>query len=174
MKNRLEFAKELLREDGVIFVQIDDNEQAYLKVLMDSIFGRDNFVANIIWNSINSVLKQSNFIRKEHEFVLVYAKDIKLLKFNKLENTMNFKNIDNDPRGEWFSSNAASPNQKSSKNKFAILLPNGDECIRNWKFSYEQFKNGEVSLYFKGGNVPRLKIYKNEYDKLSKIESSIF
>ena len=71
MKNRLEIARELLRDDGVIFVQCDDNEQAYLKVLMDEIFGRENFVANAIWNSISSVLKQSKFIRKEHEFILL-------------------------------------------------------------------------------------------------------
>lgn len=174
MKNRLEIAREFLREDGVIFIQCDDNEQAYLKVLCDEIFGRENFVANAVWNSINSVLKQSKFIRKEHEYILIYAKNSEKLEFNKLENTMEFQNIDNDPKGEWFSSNAASPNQDSNKNKFAIKLPNGNECIRNWKFSYDDFKNGKVNLYFKGGNVPRLKIYKNEYNLYTKVESSIF
>lgn len=174
MKCRLEVAREFLRDDGVIFIQCDDNEQAYLKVLCDEIFGRENFVANVVWNSINSVLKQSDFIRKEHEYILIYAKTIKHLEFNRLKNTMKFQNIDNDPKGEWFSSNASSPNQDSDKNKFAIKLPNGDECIRNWKFSYEDFKNNKVSLYFKDGNVPRLKIYKSEYDLYTKVESSIF
>lgn len=173
MKNRLEIARELLRDDGVIFVQCDDNEQAYLKVLMDEIFGRENFVANAIWNSISSVLKQSKFIRKEHEFILIYAKNKLNLKFNKLENSMEFANPDNDPNGSWFSSNAASPNQKSQTNFFGIELPNGEICERNWKFSYEEFKNGQISLYFKGGNVPRLKIYEKDYDKNTAIQSSI-
>ncbi|WP_289258935.1 site-specific DNA-methyltransferase [Campylobacter sp.] len=174
MKNRLEIARELLRDDGVIFVQCDDNEQAYLKVLMDEIFGRENFVACGIWNSISSVLKQSKFIRKEHEFILIYAKNKLNLKFNKLENSMKFENLDNDPNGAWFSSNAASPNQKSKTNFFGIKLPNGEICERNWKFTYEEFINGEVSLYFKDGNVPRLKIYEKDYDKNTAIQSSIF
>ena len=174
MKNRLEIAREFLSEDGVIFVQCDDNEQAYLKVLMDEIFGRENFVACGIWNSISSVLKQSKFIRKEHEFILIYAKNKLNLKFNKLENSMKFENLDNDPNGAWFSSNAASPNQKSKTNFFGIKLPNGEICERNWKFTYEEFINGEVSLYFKDGNVPRLKIYEKDYDKNTAIQSSIF
>ena len=167
-------ARELLRDDGVIFVQCDDNEQAYLKVLMDEIFGKENFVANAIWNSISSVLKQSKFIRKEHEFILIYAKNKLNLNFNKLENSMEFQNPDNDPNGAWFSSNAASPNQKSQTNFFGIELPNGEVCQRNWKFSYDEFINGKVSLYFKGGNVPRLKIYEKDYDKNTAIQSSIF
>lgn len=174
MLPRLKLARDLLKDDGVIFISIDDNEQANLKLLCDEIFGEDNFVSNIIWNSINSVLKQSNFIRKEHEYILCYAKNKDNLIFNKLENTMEFQNIDNDPKGEWFSSNAASPNQNSNKNKFAITLPNGTQCVRNWKFTYDEFVSGKVNLYFKGGNVPRLKIYKSEYNLNTRIESSIF
>lgn len=174
MLPRLKLARDLLKDDGVIFISIDDNEQANLKLLCDEIFGEDNFVSNIIWNSINSVLKQSNFIRKEHEYILCYAKNKDNLIFNKLENTMEFQNIDNDSKGEWFNSNAASPNQNSNKNKFAITLPDGTECVRNWKFTYDEFVSGKVNLYFKGGNVPRLKIYKSEYNLNTRIESSIF
>ncbi|GAA7653716.1 hypothetical protein JP0143_04990 [Helicobacter pylori] len=61
----------------------------------------------------------------------MYAKNKLNLVFNRLKNTMIFENLDNDPKGAWFSSNAASPNQNSDKNKFAIKLPNGNECIRN-------------------------------------------
>ena len=173
MLPRLKLARDLLREDGVIFISIDDNEQANLKILCDEIFGEDNFVSCLVWNSVSSVLKQSQHFRKEHEYIFCYAKDKQNLLFSKLENRMKFENPDNDPRGEWFSSNAASPNQKDDKNKFAIELPNGDKCIRNWKFSYEDFVNNKISLYFKGGNVPRLKIYKDDYDSLSKIQGSI-
>ena len=94
-------------------------------------------------------LKQSKFIRKEHEYILIYAKDRDNLEFTKLKNTMEFSNPDNDPKGEWFSSNAASPNQNTDKNKFPIKLPNGNECVRSWKFSLDDFQNGKVSLYFK-------------------------
>lgn len=174
MLPRLKLARDLLKEDGVIFISIDDNEQANLKLLCDEIFGEDNFVACLIWNSINSVLKQSKFIRKEHEYILIYAKDRDNLEFTKLKNTMEFSNPDNDPKGEWFSSNAASPNQNTDKNKFPIKLPNGNECVRSWKFSLDDFQNGKVSLYFKNGNVPRLKIYKSEYDENTQIHSSIF
>ena len=171
---RLKLARDLLKDDGVIFCSIDDKNQAYIKCLFDEIFGEENFVANAIWNSISSVLKQSKFIRKEHEFILIYAKNKLNLNFNKLENSMEFQNPDNDPNGAWFSSNAASPNQKSQTNFFGIELPNGEVCQRNWKFSYDEFINGKVSLYFKGGNVPRLKIYEKDYDKNTAIQSSIF
>ncbi len=174
MYPRLYIARQLLRDDGVIFISIDDNEQANLKLLCDEIFGEDNFVANIVWNSISSVLKQSKYIRKEHEYILCYANNKDYLIFNKMANTMEFSNLDNDPKGEWFSSNAAHPNQNSDVNKFAIRLPNGGECVRNWKFSYEDFISGKISLYFKDGNVPRLKIYKSAHNQNTKVLSSIF
>lgn len=101
MENRLELAHSLLNDKGVMFVSIDDNEQAYCKALMDEVFngGGDNFVANVVWNSISSVLKQSKYIRKEHEYILVYAKNKLNLVFNRLKNTMIFENLDNDPKG---------------------------------------------------------------------------
>ena len=75
MKNRLEIARELLRDDGVIFVQCDDNEQAYLKVLMDEIFGKDNFVGCIVWlNKEGGGKSDSAHFRKKHEYILCYAK----------------------------------------------------------------------------------------------------
>ncbi|WQY45942.1 site-specific DNA-methyltransferase [Helicobacter pylori] len=98
---------------------------------------------------MSSVLKQSKYIRKEHEYILVYAKNKLNLVFNRLKNTMIFENLDNDPKGAWFSSNAASPNQNSDKNKFAIKLPKDD-------------------------NMPRLKIYQSDYDANTAIMSSIF
>lgn len=170
---RLYIARELLRDDGVIFISIDDNEQAQLKILCDEIFGEENFVANLTWNSVSSVLKQSKLIRKEHEFILIYSKNKEKLAFNRLENNMKFSNPDNDPNGPWFSSNAASPDQKSKINFFGIELPNGKICERNWKFTYEDFISGHISLYLKGSNVPRLKIYERDYDKNTSVQSSI-
>ena len=136
---RLMLARNLLSDDGVIFISIDDNEQANLKKICDEVFGVQNFVAKLTWNSIASVLKQSKFIRKEHEFILTYSKNKEKLAFNRLKNNMEFSNPDNDPNGPWFSSNAASPDQKSKINFFGIKLPNGEICERNWKFNYEDF-----------------------------------
>ena len=75
MKNRLKIARELLRDDGVIFISIDDNEQAYLKVLCDEIFGRENFVANLIWaNKEGGGGGDSKFFKIKHEYIIVYCK----------------------------------------------------------------------------------------------------
>ncbi|EAK7235667.1 site-specific DNA-methyltransferase [Campylobacter upsaliensis] len=74
MKNRLEIAKEFLRDDGVIFIQCDDNEQDYLKVLCDEIFGRENFVATICWRKKTGGGQDSIYFAKEHEYILCYQK----------------------------------------------------------------------------------------------------
>lgn len=83
MKNRLEVARELLRYDGVIFISIDDNEQAYLKVLCDEIFGRENFVANLIWNNSTGGGIKKKYFNKTHENILCFSKNkIVLQEFN--------------------------------------------------------------------------------------------
>jgi adenine-specific DNA-methyltransferase len=82
MKNRLEIAKDLLRSDGVIFVQCDDNEQAYLKVLMDEVFGRENFVCNFVWKGRGG-RQDSKFIAQIHETIILFSKNIKSLDINK-------------------------------------------------------------------------------------------
>jgi len=74
MKNRLEEAKKLLREDGVIFVQCDDNEQAYLRILMDEVFARENFLGNLIWKSKITGGHDSNNLNSVHEYVLCFSK----------------------------------------------------------------------------------------------------
>ena len=171
MEPRLKLAKNLLKEDGVIFISIDDNEMPNLRCLCDKTFGEENFISNSIWASNKSVLKQSNYIRKDHEYVLVYGKCKYLTKsFRRFQNAMVFKNIDNDPKGAWFSSNAAKP---GNSNMFKVRLPNGNEVERNWKFTEEEYRSGKVDLYFKGNNVPRLKIYESDYDLNTKIASSI-
>lgn len=84
MKNRLEIAREFLRDDGVIFVQCDDNEQAYLKVLMDEIFGRENF-DSCITHIVKPEGRMYGNIAKTHEYILIYAKNIALLEFDEIE-----------------------------------------------------------------------------------------
>lgn len=83
MKNRLEVAREFLREDGVIFIQCDDNEQAYLKVLCDEIFGRENFVGCLVWaNKEGGGKSDSKHFRKKHEYILCYAKYKEILEIH--------------------------------------------------------------------------------------------
>lgn len=173
MDKRLKIAKKLLNQKGVIFISIDDNEQSQLKLLCDTVFGEQNFISTSIWHSNKSVLKQSKTIRKDHEYVLVYAKNYNQVSFNRLENSMEFTNPDKDPKGPWFSSNATLKTDKSHANYFGIDLPNGDLCYRRWKFSEKDFNADKIDLYFKEGNVPRLKIYESDYDKNTGVPSSI-
>ncbi len=166
MKKRLELARELLADDGVIFVSIDDNEQAYLKVLMDEIFGEENFITNFLWQTNNSAMKVIKYVRNDFEYILCYSK-IKnnINSFSKKENkTITFENPDNDPNGPWFSSNATYKLNENNSKTFEIKLPNGNLIKRTWRFTKEEFKKGKVSLYFSGNNVPRLKIYKKDYN----------
>lgn len=93
MKNRLEIAKELLRDDGVIFVQCGDNEQAYLKVLMDEIFGRENFVATICRIATKRVKGDAKNINKNHDYIHLYARKIENFSIKHLKKEYNNKSI---------------------------------------------------------------------------------
>ena len=95
MKKRLILAKELLADDGVIFVSIDDNEQAYLKVLMDEIFGEENFVANLIQDKRNAQ-NDNKMIEKNHEYIVMFCKMISKFEINK-------KFVKNEKKGKTYS-----------------------------------------------------------------------
>jgi len=101
MYPRLELAKEVLADDGVIFISIDDNEQANLKVLCDEIFGEANFVSNLVWQSRRSISDDREF-SQNHTHTLVYSKDRSLLEVwgNQLDSE-EYSNPDDDPRGPW-------------------------------------------------------------------------
>ena len=103
MLPRLHLAKTLLREDGVIFISIDDNEQAQLKLLCDEVFGAENFVSQITWHRKRGKDNSAPNLSRVHEYLFVYAKDIQNTQFNKLEieeETLKaYKNPDNDERG---------------------------------------------------------------------------
>lgn len=132
MRNRLEVARELLREDGVIFVQCDDNEQAYLKVLMDEVFGRENFVSNIIHNNKYTISNDSRWTSKQCEFVAIFAKNKEKLKFNLLDRTEEmdnaYKNPDNDQRGV-YKLTPLHAKSGSENGKYQIIFKNGMRWI---------------------------------------------
>lgn len=185
MNERLLIAKELLSDEGVLFISIDDNEQAQLKLLCDEIFGED-YVETNIWSLIDP--SESTFqktagytTRKEHEYIITIRKNLKF-KFNKYNDFIDFKeesfsNPDNDPRGDWFSGNISRTAIKSTTGSkyYTIHTPTGVRYSRNWTLSKEEYKIAlsENRIYFpkKGDGVPRYKIFKS--DKKETIQSSI-
>ncbi|BAJ60394.1 site-specific DNA-methyltransferase [Helicobacter pylori] len=175
MKNRLEVAREFLSDDGVIFVQCDDNEQAYLKVLMDEIFGRENFDA-IIWRKIEEnassggTMKITHTIRKDHEYILIYYKnkaDFRTNKFLELPNFDNdYKNLDNDPRGEFKAGSISMKGTINSKNYYSVTTPGGRVVTRVWRIDKDKFNklHEDNRIYYgKDGNgIPQIKIFLQE------------
>src|SRR5699024_11202337 len=108
MKNRLEIARELLEENGSIWISIDDDEAHYLKVLCDEIFGRNNFVNNVIWEKKFSPQNDATWLSDSHDHIIVFAKNKELWRPNQLprsaEMNSRYRNPDSDPRGAWTSS----------------------------------------------------------------------
>lgn len=102
MKKRLELARDLLADDGVIFVSIDDNEQAYLKVLMDEIFGEENFISDLIWIRNPGGESDNTHIAKTKDFILFYARNKSLFKIKELNEEMNILNYKKDKNGNLF------------------------------------------------------------------------
>lgn len=137
MNKRLKLAKELLSENGVIFISIDDNEFAQLKLLCDEIYGESNFVDCIVWDKKSSAkgVPPKNMIVNVHEYILVYQKSNKF-KFNGIPRSKeSFSNPDNDPRGPWRNSNIKSTT-KSKSEAFEIIDPaTGVSYIDTWAFS---------------------------------------
>ncbi|WP_222986802.1 DNA methyltransferase [Psittacicella melopsittaci] len=124
IKNRLELAKKLLQEDGVIFVSCDDNEQAYLKVLLDEIFRKENFVADFIRKTKSSTNDAKTGINIQHENCLCFAKDkskINLLGGSK--DLSRYKNPDNDPNGPWTSGDPSAKSGSEELNNYPIVNP---------------------------------------------------
>lgn len=173
MKNRLELARKLLREDGSIFVQCDDNEQAYLKVLMDGIFGRDNFVNCLIWHKKQVVQNDAKFFNESHDYIIVFSLNKTLWKPNLLprneEMNARYSNPDNDPRGPW-TSVALQAKSGSTNSLYDITFPNGvhwkpvdGTFPRLNKASMElAYNEGRIWFGKNGASVPRLKKYLSE------------
>lgn len=168
IKNRLDIAKELLSQDGSIWINIDDDEAHYLKVLCDEIFGRNNFISNVIWQKKFSPQNDARYFSDMHDHILVYAKDKELFKINLLPRTaeMNkrYKNPDNDPRGPWTSSDLTVKTY-SKEYDYPIKTPSGkiiyppkSRCWRTSKENFEELvKENKVWFGKDGDNVPRLK-----------------
>ena len=126
MYPRLKLLQKLLARDGAIFISIDDNEQANLKIICDEIFGEINFITDLIWRSADSSNNDSKKFSSDFNHTLIYSKSVEW-EPNKLErkaeNNSHYKNPDNDPRGPWFSGNVSSPNPRKNLT-YDIVTPN--------------------------------------------------
>ena len=174
IKNRLEIAWELLADDGTIWMSIDDSESHYLKVLADDIFGRENFLNEVIWQRAYAPVNLKKTFSRSHDAILVYAKNNSSEKeLNKLprDETANsrYKNPDNDPRGPWKASDfSVGPAVES--NVYEIITPSGRSVYppkgRSWVLSEKRFeeflKDNRIWFGEKGNNVPSTKRFLSE------------
>lgn len=173
MYPRLALARELLRDDGVIFISIDDNEQANLKRLCDEVFGEGNFVAQLVWERAFSPKNDAKFISNSHDYVLMYAKGIDNFVIGRLPRTeeanARYSNPDNDLRGVWMSSDI-SVKTYSAENDYPITTPSGKvvepPAGRCWRLSAKAFaerlQDNRIWFGPKGDGVPRIKRFLSE------------
>jgi len=168
MYPRLYLARNLLREDGVIFISIDDNEAANLKLLCDEVFGEENFIAEIVWQRAFSPKNDAKYLSDSNDYVLLYAKSKRFFNVGRLERTEaaneRYKNLDNDPRGVWISDNLTVKTY-SEKYNYPITTPSGRVVEpadgRCWSTSKERMQelieDNRIWFGANGDNVPRLK-----------------
>ncbi|WP_038815700.1 site-specific DNA-methyltransferase, partial [Campylobacter jejuni] len=124
MLPRLKLARDLLREDGVIFISIDDNEQANLKILCDEIFGEENFVADFIRKTKSTTNDAKVGLNYQHEFLLCYAKDKNFVNLHGGQKDLSkYKNPDNDPNGAWVSGDPSAKSGDEKTGYFAVVNP---------------------------------------------------
>ena len=173
MYPRLKLLRELLKEDGVIFISIDDAEVAHLRMICDEIFGAENFITEVIWERAFAPKNDAKYFSVSHDYILVYAKKIDKFKINRLARTdeanSRYKNLDNDPRGIWISDNLTVKTY-SEKNDYPVITPSGREVYpaegRCWGISKEKLQEliEDNRIWFgkDGSNVPRLKRFLSE------------
>lgn len=173
MRDRLEILKRLLSEDGSIWISLDDNEQAYCKVLCDEIFGRQNFVCNVIWEKKYAPQNDAKWLSDNHDFIIVYAKNKMIWRPNLLPRSeeMNslYKNPDNDPRGVWMSDNMTAKTY-SATTDYPITTPSGrivkppeSRCwVYNKNKLAELIADNRIWFGKDGKGVPRIKRFLSE------------
>lgn len=170
---RLVLARNLLADDGVIFISIDDNEQENLKKICDEVFGEKNFIAQIIWERAYAPVNLKKHFSENHDYIICYAKDIDKAICNGLprasEANDRYSNPDNDPRGIWKSDNLSVGPIVQSK-IYEIITPGGRKVLPPegycWRLSKEKFKEfvKDNRIWFgkDGNNVPSIKRFLTE------------
>lgn len=176
MYPRLKVAKDLLREDGVIFMSIDDNEAKNLKNLADEIFGAHNFLAQVVWERSFSPVNLMKHFSPSHDYIVCYAKNIDVAECYGIprssETDNRYNNPDNDPRGVWSSSDI-SVGPAIEANIYPITTPSGrivePPAGRSWSLSkkafFERLQDNRIWFGPDGNGVPRIKRFLSELRK---------
>ncbi len=172
--SRLKLARNLLQEDGVIFISIDDHEVSNLRKLSDEVFGEQNFVTTIIWQKVYSPKNTANWFSEDHDYILVYARNKESWRPQQLQRTAEmearYKNPDNDPRGPW------KPADMSARNRYdagvyAVTSPSGRAIPgpptgRYWVIDEQKFKalDADKRIWWglDGDNIPAVKKFLSE------------
>lgn len=170
---RLKLAKDLLTDDGVIFISIDDNEQENMKKVCCEIFGQKNFVSELIWERAYSPKNDAKYVSGSHDYVILFAKNIENFKIGRLPRTeeanARYKNIDNDPRGPWKPGDISVKTYNSATD-YPITTPSGRVVTPPaggcWRFNKEIFESmvKDNRIYFgsDGNSVPSVKRFLSE------------
>ena len=176
MLPRLKLLREMLSDDGAIFISIDDNEVHRLRFLMDEVFGEDNFVATTIWQKVFSPKNSAKHFSEDHDFILVYARNLDGWTPNLLvrseQATSRYKNLDDDPRGKWSSSDLTARNYYS-EGTYEVVSPSGKRfgpSVGRYflcsKAKFEELdRDGRIWWGRSGDAMPRLKRYLTEVKK---------
>lgn len=173
---RLKVAKDLLTEDGVIFISIDDHEQKNLKNICDEVFGESNFIAQVVWERAYAPINLMKHFSTCHDYILCYAKNIELAVCNGIprtdETNERYSNPDKDPRGVWKASDL-SVGPAIQSNIYPITTPSGRVVVppagRSWRLSQtafqERLQDNRIWFGSNGDNVPSMKRFLSELRK---------
>lgn len=164
-RDRLTILRDLLKEDGTIWISIDDDEGHYLKVLCDEVFSRACFIATVIWRSTDNSNNDAKQFSLDHNFILVYSKNPEWIS-NRVEASpeqqIHFKNPDNDPRGSWFDGNPISSPHYRKNLCYQVKSPQGfmiDPPKNGWRWSKEtmeeKIRSGEIRFTPDGKAIRR-------------------
>lgn len=165
---RLKVARDLLTEDGAIFISIDDNEVENLRKVSDEVFGEDNFIATLIWQRAFSPKNDAKYVSNSHDYIIMYAKQIENFVIGRLDRTeeanARYSNPDNDPRGVWMSSDISVKTYNAACD-YPITTPSGKivepPAGRCWRLSrnafLERLQDNRIWFGPNGDNTPRIK-----------------
>ncbi len=175
IRDRLEIIRRLLSNEGSLWITIDDNEAHYLKVLCDEVFGRPNFVGNIVWQKAYTANQTAMHISNVHDHILVVAKDTTTFRLGRISRTEDqkakFKNPDHDSRGQWKAENL-SAGKFYAAGQFEITGPTGQRFLppkgRYWRCNEEQYQrwleDNRITFGLSGAGRPMLKKFLSEMD----------
>ena len=186
MYPRLKLARNLLTDDGVIFISIDDNEVSNLRKLCDEVFGEDNFVATIVWQKIHSIKNDSRYFSENHEYAVVYSRKKEEFVLGTLPRTKEmdarYKNIDNDPRGPWQSGDLVASGERTGGH-FDVISPVTGKKFdvpegKHWVYSRENLlqmiDNNEIWFGSDGNAFPRKKRFLSDVETKGRTANTLW